>query len=112
MNSGHASLSEQLWKILKLSSLYCADLVISQVCRTDSRNMSYSMKLLSILVFILLYSDHIIFWLPGCVSLLALETGLGSGYGGSNELTGKYLVVFHTEELIYRYRLQPNCGFI
>jgi hypothetical protein len=53
--------------------------------------MSYLTKLLSVLVFILLYSDHIIIWLAGFVSPLALETGLGSGcYGGSSELTGEY----------------------
>ena len=112
MISGPASLSELLRKFLKLCSSYRADLIVSQVCRTDSRNISYFMKLLGILVFILLYSDHILFWPAGCVSPLALETGLGSGYAGSNELTGEYLVVFHAEELIYRYRLQPNCGFV
>jgi hypothetical protein len=64
--------------------------IVSQVCCTDWRNMSYLTKLLSVLVFILLYGDHIIFWLAGCVSLLALETGLGSCHGGSNELTGEY----------------------
>ncbi|KIM78279.1 hypothetical protein PILCRDRAFT_11272 [Piloderma croceum F 1598] len=48
--------------------------------------MSYHTKLLSILIFILLYSDYITFWLASSVSPLVLETGLE--YGSSSELKG------------------------
>jgi hypothetical protein len=67
----------------------------------DSRNMSYHTKLLSILIFILLYSDYITFWLASSVSPLVLETGLE--YGSSSELKGEYFVVFLAEELLYKY---------
>ena len=54
--------------------------------------MSYHKNLLSILIFILLYCDHIIFWLAGRVSPLPLEMGLGHGSG--SELPGEYGYVF------------------
>jgi len=63
--------------------------------------MSYYTKLLSILIFILLYSDHITFWLAGSVSPLVLETDLE--YGSSSKLKGEYFVVFLAEELLYKY---------
>jgi hypothetical protein len=75
--------------------------VVSQVRCIDSRNMSYHTKLLSILIFILLYSDYITFWLASSVSPLVLETGLE--YGSSSELKGEYFVVFLAEELLYKY---------
>jgi hypothetical protein len=63
--------------------------------------MSYHTKLLSILIFILLYSDHITFWLAGSVSPLVLETGLE--YGSSSELEGEYFILHLAEELLYGY---------
>jgi hypothetical protein len=50
--------------------------------------MSYHRNLLSILIFIILYCDHIIFWLAGIVSPLALEMGFGHGSG--SQLLGEY----------------------
>jgi hypothetical protein len=64
------------------------------MCRlsSSSRNMSYHKNLLSVLIFILLYCDYIIFWLADCVSPPALEIGLGHGSG--SQLPGEYGYVF------------------
>ena len=61
---------------------------ITQALCFDLCNMSYHKGLLNILIFILLYCDHIIFWLAGSVSPLALEMGLEHDNG--SQMLGEY----------------------